>query len=54
KTNCHMLIRPSKPLLNASNNAAVSHNPHSTKTARAFLLVGFVAAAARADSSHKP
>jgi len=34
--------------------AAVSHNPHSTKTARAFLLVRFIAAAAHADSSHKP
>jgi hypothetical protein len=41
-------------LPNASNNAAVSHNRHSTKTARAFLLVRFIAAAAHADSSHKP
>jgi hypothetical protein len=48
-----MLIETIKTVLNASNNAAVSHNPHSTKTARAFLLVGFVAAAARADSIHK-
>jgi len=41
--------------LYASNAAAVAHNPHSiSKPARAFLLVGFVADAAHADSSHKP
>lgn len=39
----------------ASITAAATQNPRSiSKPARAFLLVGFVAAASRDDSSHKP
>jgi hypothetical protein len=50
---CHSSA-PQAAQICAPNAQALRHNPHSNEIPRAFLLVRFVAAAARADSSHKP